>query len=76
MKNSHLVSIAMTTFNGEKFLQDQLDSIIGQTYSNIELCVVDDCSSDKTRDILRSFEEKHKDTYLNYAQITKKLQHP
>jgi len=34
-----LVSIAMATYNGEKFLKDQLDSIINQTYKNMEIII-------------------------------------
>lgn len=54
-----LVSIAMTTYNGEQFLREQLDSIYSQTYTNIEVIVCDDCSSDATVDILREYEFKH-----------------
>lgn len=44
MKIKPLVSIAMTTYNGAQFLEEQINSILQQTYSNIELIVVDDCS--------------------------------
>lgn len=70
MNNSQLVSIAMTTFNGEKFLREQLDSIMGQTCSNIEIRIVDDCSTDKTRDILRSYEEKYKSKITVYCNTS------
>ena len=42
------VSIAMTTFNGEKFLNTQLESILKQTVKPDELIVCDDCSTDRT----------------------------
>ena len=51
-------SIAMTTYNGEKYLQEQLDSFCIQTVLPGELVVVDDCSNDKTIDILTKFKEK------------------
>ena len=58
MKNK-LVSIAMATYNGEKYLKEQLDSIYAQTYKNIEVIVCDDCSSDKTVEILDEYKEKY-----------------
>lgn len=67
-----LVSVAMATYNGEKYLLEQLESIVSQTYENIELIIVDDCSSDNTREMLRSFNEKHKDkvrVYYNRSNL-------
>jgi len=49
------LSIALCTFNGEKFLPEQLASLAAQTRRPDELIVYDDCSSDDTRSILRSF---------------------
>lgn len=53
-----LVSICLATYNGEKYLKEQLDSIINQTYKNINLIVQDDCSSDKTLEIIDSYSDK------------------
>jgi glycosyltransferase involved in cell wall biosynthesis len=50
-----LVSIVIATFNGERFLHQQLDSIIKQTYNNIEVIAVDDCSTDNTVSILKEY---------------------
>lgn len=50
-----LVSIVLCTYNGEQFLKDQLASLMGQTYSNLEIIVVDDCSTDGTKELLISF---------------------
>lgn len=50
-----LISIAMATFNGEKYLRDQLQSIYNQTYNKIEVIVCDDLSTDKTVEILEEF---------------------
>lgn len=52
------VSIAMATYNGEKYLQEQLDSFVCQTRLPDELVVSDDYSSDNTLEILRDFSEK------------------
>jgi|GEM_PF-837929 len=45
----------MCTYNGEKYLIKQLDSIVKQTYSNIELIIIDDCSSDLTFKLLEEY---------------------
>lgn len=51
-------SIAMATYNGERFLQEQLDSISGQSLVPYELVVCDDASSDATVSILKDFRTK------------------
>lgn len=51
-----LVSVVLCTFNGEKYLGAQLDSILRQTYTPIELIISDDASSDGTRDLLQRYE--------------------
>ncbi len=45
---SPLVSIIMCTYNGEKYLDEQMESLVSQTYKNIEIIVVDDVSTDGT----------------------------
>ncbi len=50
-----LVSVVLGTFNGEPFLQEQLRSVLAQTYPNLEILAIDDGSSDGTVRILREF---------------------
>lgn len=52
--------IMMATYNGEKYLKDQLDSLQKQTFTNWELYVSDDASNDKTLQILKKFQQKDK----------------
>jgi len=52
------VSVIMPVFNCETFLGEALESILRQSYSNFEVIVVDDCSTDGTRFILESYQEK------------------
>lgn len=52
------VSIAIATYNGEKYLRDQLDSLYSQTIIPDEIIVVDDCSNDATKDILEEYNAK------------------
>jgi FkbM family methyltransferase len=51
----HKVSVIMTTHNSATFLAPALESIIAQTYSNIEVIIVDDASSDNTFEVLQQF---------------------
>ena len=53
-----MISIAMTTYNGERFLREQIDSILFQTIAEWELVVCDDCSSDTTWTILNEYGKK------------------
>ena len=56
--NLPIVSIAMASYNGERFITEQLDSILNQSYHNIELVIVDDCSKDETISIIKRYQEK------------------
>jgi glycosyltransferase involved in cell wall biosynthesis len=56
---SPLVSIAMSTYNGEKYIHEQLDSLVNQSYSNIEIVIVDDHSTDQTVPIIKSYQNKY-----------------
>ena len=51
----NMISIAMTTYNGERFITEQLDSILAQTYSDFELVICDDGSKDSTRNQLQKY---------------------
>lgn len=53
-----MISIAMTTFNGEKYLREQIDSILAQTIQDFELIVCDDCSTDGTWAILEDYAKR------------------
>lgn len=56
---SSKVNIVMSTYNGEKFLREQLDSLLNQKYQNCEIFVRDDGSKDGTVEILEEYEEKY-----------------
>ncbi|HDC4532117.1 TPA: glycosyltransferase, partial [Enterobacter asburiae] len=47
------VDIALATFNGEKYIREQIESIQKQTYSNWRLLISDDCSTDSTIAIIK-----------------------
>lgn len=60
MKEKPTIDILMATYNGEKYLKEQIDSILNQTYSNIRLVISDDCSTDGTIKILKQYENEKK----------------
>jgi glycosyltransferase involved in cell wall biosynthesis len=53
-----VISIALCTYNGERFLEELLESLLAQTYEPLEIVVVDDHSSDDTWAILNRYAEK------------------
>lgn len=54
----------MSTYNGEKFLKEQLESLLRQTYQNLEILVRDDGSKDGTCEILREYEKKYANVHV------------
>ncbi len=67
------VSIVLATYNGEKFLREQLDSVFAQTFPILEVIAVDDCSSDSTVSILNEYAKTH--PILTIYQNEKNLKH-
>lgn len=64
MANIPLVTVCMSTYNGSKYLSEQIDSIINQTYDNWQLYVHDDGSTDKTVEILKNYQIKDNRIHL------------
>ncbi|RAK12625.1 rhamnosyltransferase [Halanaerobium saccharolyticum] len=52
------INILMATYNGEKYISEQIDSIINQTYNNWELLIRDDNSTDKTKNIIKNYAKR------------------
>jgi len=53
-----LVSVIMPTYNSAEFVSESIDSVLSQTYQNIELIISDDCSSDNTMEILEDYAKR------------------
>jgi glycosyltransferase involved in cell wall biosynthesis len=52
-----LVSVSMPVYNAERYIAEAINSILSQTYQNFELIIVDDGSTDRTREIVESFDD-------------------
>ena len=59
MDNNKLVSVIIANYNNHKYLEQCINSVLAQTYDNIEIVVVDDCSTDDSLSLLRQYEEKY-----------------
>ncbi|MFJ7315182.1 glycoside hydrolase family 99-like domain-containing protein [Pseudomonas sp. NPDC098747] len=64
------VSVIVPNFNHERFLRRRLDSIYGQTYRNIEVILMDDCSTDQSRAVLSEYAEKFPDVTIKLFNET------
>ena len=53
MKDGRTISVVMCTYNGVKFVEEQIESIIGQTYPIYELIIQDDHSTDGTWEVVQ-----------------------
>lgn len=80
------VTIVLATYNGELYLKEQLDSIINQSFSDYQLLIGDDCSSDNTVNIIKEYQLKYKNIYLicnskrlgvvsNFENLIKQVKH-
>lgn len=59
-ENNFLVSVIVPNYNHEKYLRERLETIYNQTYKNFEVILLDDCSTDNSREILTEFYKLHK----------------
>ena len=52
------ISVIMPAYNAEKTIESAIESVLRQTFTDFELIVINDCSKDKTGEIIRTFAEK------------------
>jgi len=65
---TELVSIVMATYNGTKYLEQQIESVLRQTYRNLELVVIDDASSDASVAILEAYAKRDARVKVHLAE--------
>lgn len=64
-----LISIITPTYNCGRFIAETIESVLAQTYTNWEMIIVDDCSTDNTKEIVRSYIKQ--DSRINYFCLEK-----
>ncbi|MES2513949.1 MAG: glycosyltransferase [Bacteroidota bacterium] len=73
-----LVSILMPSYNCQNYIRQAIDSILNQTYTNFELLIADDCSTDNTKQIIDSYSDMrikrfHNEKNLGYLKTSNLL---
>jgi len=69
MNKSPLVSVILPTYNGAKYIKETLESVINQTHKNLEIIIIDDCSTDDTVKIITSFTDTRIKFYQNETNL-------
>tara|TARA_B100001248_G_C27341676_1_gene436596 strand:+ start:247 stop:1230 length:984 start_codon:yes stop_codon:yes gene_type:complete len=69
MKSYPLVSIIMPAYNAENYIKSALESIINQSYNNLEIIILDDNSNDSTKSIIEKFDDKRIKYFKNDSQL-------
>ncbi|CAM4157784.1 glycosyltransferase family 2 protein [Bacillus cereus] len=59
MEQTQLVSVIIPLYNAEKYIEETMESILNQTYKNIEIVVVDDGSKDQSSSLVKNLKKKH-----------------
>jgi glycosyltransferase involved in cell wall biosynthesis len=71
MNSTHLVSVGLFVYNGERFLEESLNSILKQTFTDFELIISDNASTDRTGDIAREYAQR--DNRIRYYRAEKNM---
>lgn len=69
MKDTPLISVILPVYNGEKYLREAIESVLSQTYTNFELLLINDGSTDGSKDIILSYN----DTRIRYIENERNL---
>ena len=64
-----MVSVVVPNYNHEKYLKQRISSILYQTYQDFEVIILDDCSSDQSKEIIEAFRNHPKVSKIEYNQI-------
>ncbi len=64
MQINYLVSVIIPVYNGDRFIKQAIESVLNQSYTNLEIIVIDDGSTDNTKNVVLSFPE----VYYHYQE--------
>lgn len=64
-----MVSVIMPAYNAEKYIGKAIESILNQTYCDLELLIIEDCSTDNTLEIIKAYEDKRIRLFVNDANM-------
>jgi len=67
------ISVIMSVYNGETYLEEAIESVLGQTFKNWELVVINDCSTDSTGKILEAFALKDERIKVHTNEVNLRL---
>lgn len=67
------VSIVLPVYNGARYLRESIDSVLGQTYQDFELIIIDDCSTDETAEIAQEYATQYDNIFYFRNAVNLKL---
>ncbi|WP_114781598.1 glycosyltransferase family 2 protein [Botryobacter ruber] len=67
--NLPLVTVGMVTYNSSKYVRHAIESVLSQSYENLELVICDDCSTDGTWEIIKSFNDSRIRAHRNFKNL-------
>ncbi len=73
MNTAPKISLIMSVYNGEDYLSEAIESVLNQTFKDFELIVINDCSTDKTYEILKRFAELDKRVKVHTNEVNLRL---
>ncbi len=73
MNTAPEISLIMSVYNGEDYLRDAIESVLNQTFRDFELIVINDCSTDKTYEILKRFAELDERVKVHTNEVNLRL---
>ena len=73
MNTAPKISLIMSVYNGEDYLSEAIESVLNQTFKDFELIIINDCSTDKTHEILKRFEELDKRVKVHTNEVNLRL---
>lgn len=73
MNNQVKISIIMSVYNGEEYLAEAIDSVLRQSFRDFELIVINDCSTDRTAELLKQYEAQDTRVKVHTNEVNLRL---